>query len=110
MEILENKAGEVTTGAYLLSITETVNSVQQSGTGALLIVENCISGLIWGTDSIYLFDSHSKDVNGDIALFGKLYEISLLQCLPDDHVLSTAISKSSLHCHCQECHKMFIFC
>ena len=65
MEILENKAGEVTTGAYLLSITETVNSVQQTGAGALLFIDNYISGLIWETDSIYLFDSHSKDVNGD---------------------------------------------
>ena len=40
------------------------------GTGALLIVNNYILGLIWGNDSIYLFDSHSKDENGDVSSFG----------------------------------------
>ena len=67
VEFLENKAGEITAGAYLLSIVEIVNSAQQIGTGALLIVNNYILGLIWENDSIYLFDSHSKDQYGNIS-------------------------------------------
>lgn len=35
---LENKMGEITAGAYLLSIVESRNSVQQIGAGALLFV------------------------------------------------------------------------
>ena len=37
VEFLENKTGEGTAGAYLLSIAGIVNSVQHTGTGALLI-------------------------------------------------------------------------
>ena len=70
VELLENKTGEITAGAYLLSITEIVNSAQQIGTGALLIVNNYILGLIWGTDSIYLLDSHSKDGHGNLSSSG----------------------------------------
>ena len=44
-----------------------MNGVQQIGTGALLIVNNYILGLIWRNDSIYLFDSHRKDDNGNLS-------------------------------------------
>ena len=37
VQFLETKTGEITTGAYLLSIIEIVNSVQKTETGALLI-------------------------------------------------------------------------
>ena len=70
VELLENKTGEITAGAYLLSITEIVNKAQQIGTGALLIVNNYILGLIWGTDSIYLLHSHSKDEYGNLSSSG----------------------------------------
>ena len=66
MEFQENNTGEITAVAYLISISEIVNSVQQIGAGALLIVNNYILGLSWRNDSIYLFDSHSKDENGDL--------------------------------------------
>ena len=100
-------------------MTEIVNSIQQIGTGALLIVNNYILGLSWETDSIYMFDSYSKDENDNlsssgttvlwnIALIGKLCKISLLQCLPDDSILSIAIFESWLHCQCQECHKCLL--
>ena len=46
VELLGNKTGEITARAYLLSITEIVSSAQQIGTGALLIVNNYILGLI----------------------------------------------------------------
>ena len=90
VDFLEKKAGEITAGSYLLSIAESVNSFQHIGTGALLIANNYILGLIWGIDSIHLLDSHSKDENGNLSSSGiavlskfdtlhsrKLYNISL---------------------------------
>ena len=47
MEFLEKKTGEITTGAYLISISELVTAVQQIGAGPLLIVNNYILDLIW---------------------------------------------------------------
>ena len=38
VEFLENKTGEITAGAYLLSIAEIVNTAQEIGAGVLLIV------------------------------------------------------------------------
>ena len=67
VEFLENKTGEITAGACLISILEIVNSVQQIEAGALLIVNNYILGLIWGNGSIYLFYSHSKDQNSNLS-------------------------------------------
>ena len=52
--------GEIRAGGHLLSTAEIVNRARKIGTGALLIVNNYISGLIWGIDSVYLFDSESK--------------------------------------------------
>ena len=66
MYFRENKAGETTAGAYLISISGIVNGVQQIGAGALFIVKNYIIGLIWGNNSICLFDFHSKDKNGNL--------------------------------------------
>ena len=40
------------------------------GVGALLTVNNYILGLMWGNDSIYIFDSHSKDENGNLSSSG----------------------------------------
>ena len=51
MEFLENKTGEIAAGAYLLFTAEIAYSVWQIGTGALLIGDNFILGLIWGNDS-----------------------------------------------------------
>lgn len=51
MEFLKSKTREITAGEYVLSIAEIANSVQQIGTGAVLIGNNYIPGLILGTDS-----------------------------------------------------------
>ena len=67
---LENKTGEITAGAYLTSISKIVNGVQQIGASALVIVNEYILGLIWGNDSLYLFDSLSKGENGNLSSFG----------------------------------------
>ena len=71
VKFLENKIGEITAGEYFLSITEIVNSVDQIWTAALPIVNNYMLGLIWRTDSPYLFDSHNKDENGNLSSSGK---------------------------------------
>ena len=60
--------------AYLLSSVEIVNNVQQIGTGALLIVNNDILGLIWCIDSIYLFDSHSCTIKIKMTICWELVE------------------------------------
>ena len=67
MEFLESKTGEITAGAYLLSIAEVVNSVQQIVTGPLLIFNDYTLSLMWENDSIYLFDYHINDVNGKLS-------------------------------------------
>ena len=62
--------GEIRAGGHLLSIAEIVNRARKIGTGALLIVNNYISDLIWGIDSVYLFDSESKHENGNLSSSG----------------------------------------
>ena len=42
VEFLNNRTGEITAGAYLVSITEIVSDCQQIGTGALFIINNYI--------------------------------------------------------------------
>ena len=53
-QFLELKTGEITAGAYLITISEILSGIQQIGTGVLLIVNNFILNLMWGNDSIYL--------------------------------------------------------
>ena len=76
-DFLENMAREIIAGAYLLSITEVLNSVQQIGTGTLLIANNYILGLIRGTDSTYMFDSHNKDENSNSSNSGTAVLLNL---------------------------------
>ena len=66
VELLENKKGEITAGAYLLYIAEIVSSVQQIRTGTLFVVNNNILDLIRGTDYVSLFNLHRKDEIGDL--------------------------------------------
>ena len=62
----------------MLPIVEIRNSVRQIGAGVLLFVNNYILGLIWVNHStIYLFDSHSKDENGNLSSSGAAV---LLKC------------------------------
>ena len=53
VKFLNIGTGEITAGAYLLSITEIVNDCQQIGTGTLLIINNCILGLLWGNQYFF---------------------------------------------------------
>lgn len=57
VELLKNMAGKTTAGIYIQYNAEIVGNVQQIQAGAVLIINNYILGLIYGNDSIYLFDS-----------------------------------------------------
>ena len=97
VEFLENKAGEITGGAYLLSIVKIVNKLQLVLCLLLMVIlgpsrpylfkffKGClpqilhgpflnnlshILGLIGGTEFIYLFDSHSKDKSRNLSSSG----------------------------------------
>ena len=64
VEFLNIRTGEITSGAYLVSITEIVKDCQQIGTGALLIINNYVLVLLWRNRCFLLFESHSKDEIG----------------------------------------------
>ena len=48
VEFLNIRTGEITARAYHVSFTEIVSDCQQIGTGATLIINNYILGLLWG--------------------------------------------------------------
>ena len=58
VELPSNRTGEMTAGVYIVSITEIVSYCQQ--TGALLIFNNHILGLLWGNQCFLLFDTQMK--------------------------------------------------
>ena len=55
VEFLKNRAGEITAGVILVSITEIVSDCQQIGTGALLIINNDILDLFWGNHCFFFY-------------------------------------------------------
>lgn len=68
MEFLESMTGDIIVALCLLSIAEIVYIIEQIGTGTLLISNNYLLGLIWGSDStVYFFDAHSKNENGNLS-------------------------------------------
>ena len=113
VKFLNNRTGEITAGAYLVSITEIVSDCQQIGTGALLFINNYILGLLWGNQYFFLFDSHSKDEIGRVSATGtavllkfavtaKLFKISILLRLPNDSLFPNTIFKSKMHRKCKK--------
>ena len=64
VDFLNNRTTEITAGAYLVSITEIVSDCQHISTGALLIINNYIFGLLLGKLVILvilvIFDSIAK--------------------------------------------------
>ena len=70
VEFVNNKTEEITAGLYLVSVTEIVSDCQQLGTGALLIINDHILGILWGNQHFFLYDSHSKDEIGRISATG----------------------------------------
>ena len=73
----------ITDEAYLVSITKNVSDCQKIGTGVLLVINNYISGLLWGNQCFFLFDSHSKDEIERMSATGAavLLKFDLLQSL-----------------------------
>ena len=67
---LGNKTRKKTAGTYLISISEIVNGVHRIGMGTLLIVNNCILGLIWDNDSMHLFDPNIKAEKDNLSSSG----------------------------------------
>ena len=66
----------------MLYIVKIKNSVQHIGAGALIIVNKCILGLIWGSHStIYTFNSQ-KDENSNLSSSGTAFlKFEILQSL-----------------------------
>ena len=72
----------------MFSTAEIVNSDKQHGTGALLIVNNCILGFIFlGIESIYLFDSHSKGENGNLSNFSAVVSLHSDRLYPSENCI-----------------------
>ena len=67
---LENRTGEITSSTYLTSIGEIVGNFSDLGNSALLIINGYALGIIWGKNCFFLFDSHSKNSNGNICQNG----------------------------------------
>ena len=67
---LENKTGEITLNVYLISMTDILSTCSNHGKGALLIISGYVLGIIWGRNCFYLFDSHSKDGEGNVSQNG----------------------------------------
>ena len=73
------------------------SSAQKIGTGALLIISNCILVLIWGNDSnIYLFDSHSKNDNGNLPISSTSVLLKLIVSI--ENVIKYALKR----CDCDK--------
>ena len=64
VEFPNNKTGEITAGAYHVSITETVSDFQQISARALLTINDDILGLFWKNQVFFLFDSDKKEEIG----------------------------------------------
>ena len=106
-EFLNNTTGEITAEIYLVILSDG----QEIGTGASLIINNYIFGLLSGKLCLFLFDSHRKDeIERTSALgtavflkfdslqsLGKLYNISILLKLPNDSSLRSTIFKRKMH-------------
>ena len=70
IRLLENKAGKITLNASLVSLKEIIGSCLNIRSDELLIRCGYIFGHIWRKDYVYLFDSHSKDYEGNISQNG----------------------------------------
>ena len=53
VEFLNIRTGEITAGGYVLSTSEIMSDCQQVGTGALLIINNYILGLLLGNQCFF---------------------------------------------------------
>ena len=74
-----------------------MNGAHQIGAGDVFIVNNYILGLIWGDDSIYLFDSHSKNENGNLrSVYYNTFPLTLYFQVQFIKVHCTATAKNTI--------------
>ena len=52
------------------TISDIVGNCLNLGNGALLIINGCALGMIWGKNCFFLLDLHSKNSNGNICQNG----------------------------------------
>ena len=50
--LLDNKIGEITLNAYIISLREIIESCLNIGSGALLMISGYIFGIIWEKDFV----------------------------------------------------------
>ena len=62
--LLEKRTGEITSSTYMTSIGDIVGNNSNLGDGALIIINGYALGVIWGKNSFFPFDSHSKNSRG----------------------------------------------
>ena len=64
---------------------EIIDSCLNIGSGALLMINGYIFVIIWEKDCVYLFDSHSKNYEGNISQNGSaiLMKFEILDDLQD---------------------------
>ena len=62
--LLEKRTGEITSSTYMTSIGDIVGNNSNLGDGALIIINGYTLGVIWGKNSFFPFDSHSKNSRG----------------------------------------------
>ena len=95
-EYLANKTGEIMLNSYLISISGIISSTKLIGNGALLIISSYTLAILWGKNCFYIFDSHCKDLNGDIAVCGTavLLKFNTLACI-DDYIKHTYFNRKS---------------
>ena len=62
---LENKTGEITLNVYFISMAGILSTFSNHGKGALLTISGYVLGITCGRNYFYLFDSHSKDGEGN---------------------------------------------
>lgn len=103
VEFLESMTGDITVALCLLSVAEIVYIIEQIGTGTLLIINNYLLGLIWGSDSMYFFDAHSKNENGNLLSSGTTVQSVYYNAYP--LTLYFQVNRS-VHCQCQKLERM----
>ena len=68
--LLKNRAGEITSSTYLTSIDYIEGNLSNLNNVALLVINGYGLGVIWERNCFFLFDSHSKNSNGNICQNG----------------------------------------
>ena len=111
VEFLNIRTGKITAGTYVLSIAEIMGDCQQIGTGALLVINNYILGLLLGNQCFFFYLAFKakmkfKECQPQVQQFCKnlircshlkIYKISIFLELPNDPLLPSTIFTTKTH-------------